>query len=112
MMEWQSNQDNQTTSRPVRPTQGEFLQILNTGSSHWILVSSIGCEDGEVNVYNFFHTEVQKLPDSTIRTISRLIMTSSPQLTLKMIEVERIFFAWLDTVAVSSVISQRVLHKS
>ena len=68
---------------------GEFLQILNTGSNHWILVSSIGCEDGAVNVYDTFHTELQELPDSTIRTISRLIVTSSPQLTLKMIEVDR-----------------------
>ena len=51
-------------------------------------MSSIGCEDGEVNVYDTFHTELQELPDSTIRTISRLIVTS-PQLTLKMIEVDR-----------------------
>ena len=32
---------------------------------------------------------LQELPDSTIRTISKLIVTSSPQLTLKMIEVDR-----------------------
>ena len=62
---------------------------LDTGSNHWILVSSVGCEDGEVNVYDTFHTELQELPDSTICTISRLIVTSSPQLTLKMIEVDR-----------------------
>ena len=66
-----------------------FLQILNTGNNHWILVSSIGCEKGVVNVYDTFHTELRELPDSTIGTISRLIVTSAPQLTLQMIEVNR-----------------------
>ena len=66
----------------------DFLQILNIGDNHWIIVSSIGCEKGVVNVYDTYHTELQELPDSTIRTISRLIVSYSPELTIKMIKVD------------------------
>ena len=31
---------------------GEFIQILHTGNSHWVCVSSIGCLPGIVNLYD------------------------------------------------------------
>ena len=31
---------------------GEFIQILHTGSDHWVCVSSIGCQPGVVNLYD------------------------------------------------------------
>ena len=35
---------------------GEFLQILHTGSDHWVCVSSIGCLPGKVHLYDsLFH---------------------------------------------------------
>ena len=37
----------------------EFIQILNTGSNHWVCLSSIGCSSGHVNLYDsFFHDVV------------------------------------------------------
>ena len=31
---------------------GDFIQILHTGGNQWVCVSSIGCEDGVVNLYD------------------------------------------------------------
>ena len=50
------------TLGPVRNfdvVSGEFIQILHTGHSHWVCVSSIGCELGHVNLYDsLYHDSV------------------------------------------------------
>ena len=40
----------QTLSMDVQP--GEYVQILNMANSHWVTISTIGCEAGTVNVYD------------------------------------------------------------
>ena len=40
----------QTLSMDVQPS--EFVQILNVANSHWVTISTIGCEAGTVNVYD------------------------------------------------------------
>ena len=40
----------QTLSMDVQP--GEFVQILNVASSHWVTISTIGCKAGTVHVYD------------------------------------------------------------
>ena len=37
---------------------GDFIQILHTGGNHWVCVSSIGCEDGVVNLYDSLFRDV------------------------------------------------------
>lgn len=44
---------------------GDFVQILHTGNAHWVCVSSVGCPDGIVNLYdslyhNIIQTEVEE----------------------------------------------------
>ena len=40
---------------------GEFLQILHTGSDHWVCVSSIGCLPGKVHLYDsLFHDVISQ----------------------------------------------------
>ena len=36
---------------------GEFVQILHTGNSHWVCVSSIGCPPGHVKLYDSFYSD-------------------------------------------------------
>ena len=36
---------------------GEFVQILHTGNSHWVCVSSIGCPPGHVKLYDRFSSD-------------------------------------------------------
>ena len=40
---------------------GEFLQILHTGSDHWVCISSIGCLPGKVHLYDsLFHDVISQ----------------------------------------------------
>ena len=40
----------QTLSMDVQ--SDEFVQILNLANSHWVIISTIGCEAGTVNMYD------------------------------------------------------------
>ena len=58
------------TLGPVRNfnvVSGEFVQILHTGSDHWVCVSSIGCLPGYVNLYDsLYHDAIcQEVEDQT-----------------------------------------------
>ena len=46
---------------------GEFVQILHTGSNHWVCVSAIGCLPGHVNLYDsLYHDAIsQEVEDQT-----------------------------------------------
>ena len=46
---------------------GEFLQILHSGSDHWVCVSSIGCLPGKVHLYDsLFHDVIsQEIEEQT-----------------------------------------------
>ena len=45
-----------------------YLQIVHCRSSHWIVVSSIGCQHGEVKVYDSLYDRVD---DATKRKIEK-----------------------------------------
>ena len=48
------------TLGPVRNfdiVSGEVVQILHTGNSHWVCVSSIGCTPGHVKLYDSFYSD-------------------------------------------------------
>ena len=57
-----------TTLGPVRNfnvVTGEFIQILDTGHSHWVSINSIGCHEGHITLYdslynNIISTEVEE----------------------------------------------------
>ena len=59
------------TLGPVRNfniVSGEFVQILHTGNSHWVCISSIGCMPGHVNLYDsLYHDSVlsQEIEEQT-----------------------------------------------
>jgi len=46
---------------------GEFVQILHTGSNHWVCISNIGCLPGKVHLYDsLFHDVIsQEIEDQT-----------------------------------------------
>ena len=37
---------------------GEFIQILHTGTDHWLCISSIGCSPGVVYLFHSFYNDV------------------------------------------------------
>ena len=32
--------------------RGEFVQVINSGTSHWICLSTVGCDVDSINVYD------------------------------------------------------------
>ena len=36
----------------------DFVEILHTGSDHWVCISSLGCMPGMVNVYDSLYNDV------------------------------------------------------
>ena len=49
--------------------RNNYLQMVHCQSSHWILVSSIGCQHGEVKVYDSLYDRVD---DATKRKIEKI----------------------------------------
>lgn len=50
-----------TTLGPARNfdiVNGEFVQILHTGSDHWVCVSSVGCQPGIVHLFDSLYNNV------------------------------------------------------
>ena len=37
---------------------GEFIQIVHVRNNHWCVVSTVGCENGVVNVYDSLYPSV------------------------------------------------------
>ena len=64
---------------------GHFVQMVYVRSSHWILVSNLGCEKNTVNVYD---TMYSSLPSSTVDTIARLVFCPSSKLVIRMVDVD------------------------
>ena len=52
------------TLGPVRNfdvVTSEFVQLLHTGSDHWVCISSIGCVPGDVNLYDsLYHDAISQ----------------------------------------------------
>jgi len=62
------HEENQSIEGFQRPTfepvpnfdvvSGEFIQILHTGSAHWMCVSNIGCRPFDVNLYDSLYQDI------------------------------------------------------
>lgn len=64
--------------------RNKFLQILNVDRIHWCVVSNIGCNQEELNVYDTMYTDVQL---SIVPIIAGLVFSAKPTLTIRMIDV-------------------------
>ena len=64
----------------------EFVQCLNLGSSHWITVSTVGCSQDIVKIYDSMSL---RLSSSIIETIASLLHTKSKAFTLEYLKVQQ-----------------------
>ena len=63
----------------------EFIQILNTGHGHWVTVSTIGCANGEILVYDSMPPAIM----AKVRNqIACLLFTSENAINVKYIDVQ------------------------
>ena len=64
----------------------EFVQILHTGRGHWVTVSTIGCKDGDINIFDSFP------PAPTIHLLNQIaaiLATPKPVITLNYINTQQ-----------------------
>lgn len=59
--------------------RGEFVQILHSGSAHWVCISTIGCGEAEVDV---FDSMTPVLTDALKEQIASLLCTNKDAITV------------------------------
>ena len=62
------------------------MQIINIRNSHWCTVTNIGCNEGEVKVYDSLYSSVST---STLHVIASLLYSSASELVIMMMDVGR-----------------------
>ena len=62
----------------------EFIQILHTGYCHWVTVSTIGCKDGEINIFDSFPAA---LTSDLMNQIAALLATPKDTIKVKYIDI-------------------------
>ena len=65
---------------------GNSLQIIHIRAQHWALVSTLGCQAGEVNLYDSLYTSVST---DTAVIIAQLIQSTKPSITVHVMNVAR-----------------------
>ena len=68
----------------LQMTKTFTVQCLNLGSNHWITVSTVGCSQNIVKIYDSMNI---RLSSSIIETIASLLHTKSKAFTLKYLKV-------------------------
>ena len=63
----------------------EFVQVLHSGGSHWLTVSTIGCPPSTVKVYDSFYSE---LPAQMKEQICALLASQEPVIELIYVTVQ------------------------
>ena len=64
----------------------EFVQILHTGHGHWVTVSTIGCKDGDINIFDSF----PPAPTTQLMNqIAAILATPKPVITLNYIDTQQ-----------------------
>lgn len=66
--------------------KGEGVQILHIDDSHWICVSTVGCNLDEVNAYDSRYSTVSP---ATLKLICSLLQCYKPQLTINVMQLQQ-----------------------
>ena len=63
----------------------EFVQVLHNGSNHWLTVSNIGADEGEVYIYDSMYCSTTS---AVKNAIAALLFSKLPKINLKFIDVQ------------------------
>ncbi len=75
------------TLGPVRNNDivtSEFIQVIHTGNSHWVSLSSVGCQENEIKIYdslynNILSSEVEQQVDCMLGGVPCKVTVASVQ---------------------------------
>ena len=73
------------TQLAMEPQGGEFMQIVNIGTNHWITLSTVGCQPGHINVYDSLH---MCLSTAVKELIADLIQWRGKEITINYCDVQ------------------------
>ena len=63
----------------------EFIQVLHTGHGHWVTMSTVGCKDREINIYD----SLPPAPTSHLMNqIAALLATPKPAIAVKYMDTQ------------------------
>ena len=65
----------------------EFVQILHTGSPHWLCVSNFGCKKGEINYFDSLYGGV--IANHVQKQIAKMLQEDSDHLTVHVKPVQQ-----------------------
>ena len=63
--------------------QGEFVQVLYDGQAHWVTISTIGCQQAEVDVFDSLFIETKELSKELQSQIAALLHTDQDVITVR-----------------------------
>lgn len=72
-------------ARTFTVEKGEFVQILNLGSCHWLTISTVGCKPNQVKVYDSMH---MPMSSSMKMTVAELLQTRCSQISVDHMNVQ------------------------
>ncbi len=76
-------QSNKRTCRRVSQTGEAQIQVIHTRGDHWIVACSVGCADGEVNVYDSVYSKVDGATQQVILNLFH------PRTTIKVVNAQK-----------------------
>lgn len=65
----------------------DFVQILNIEKSRWITVSNIGCDEGEINIFDSMAYSPSSL---TAKVVASMLFSKSPSLKFNVMNVTQL----------------------
>ena len=69
----------------MQPQVTEFVQVLNTRGNHWIVISTIGCSPGSVNVFDSLHW---KLSPHDKKVVACLLNSKEKEIKINYVDVQ------------------------
>ena len=65
---------------------GEFVQIVHVRNNHWCVVSTVGCENGVVRVYDSLY---KTLSQNLVHLITRMVYSQVSELKILRMDMEK-----------------------
>ena len=75
--------------------QGEFVQVLHTGQAHWVTISTIGCRQAKVDIFDSLFTETKEMNKVLQSQIAALFHTDQNVITVRYVTLRIILHAAL-----------------
>ncbi len=64
----------------------EFVQVVNVCGNHWLALSTIGCQQSAIRVYDSMGG---RLPKATLKLVADLLQSGDKAITIEFVDVQQ-----------------------